>query len=86
MLAAVMTREDILVRLRGALVELFELNPDAIVPEARLADDLDLDSIDAIDLMLKLKEITGKKIQPEAFRHVRTIDDVVDAVHSLVNA
>jgi acyl carrier protein len=78
-----MTREEILLRLREALVELFELDPRAIVPQANLMTDLDLDSIDAIDLILKLKEITGKKIQPDAFRHVRTVQDIVDAVYAL---
>ena len=81
-----MTREEILARLREALVELFELDPAAIVPQAHLLNDLDLDSIDAIDLILKLKEITGRKIQPEAFRHVRTVGDVVEAVHALMAA
>ena len=80
-----MTREEILVRLREALVELFELDPNVIVPQANLMTDLDLDSIDAIDLILKLKEITGKKIQPEAFRHVRTVQDIVDAVYALTD-
>jgi acyl carrier protein len=79
-----MTREEIFARLRDALVELFELDAAAVVPEATLAIDLDLDSIDAIDLMLKLKEITGKKIQPDAFRHVRTVQDIVDATYALV--
>jgi acyl carrier protein len=81
-----MTRDEIFARLRDALVELFELDPKSIVPQASLMSDLDLDSIDAIDLMLKLKEITGKKIQPEAFRHVRTVQDIVDAVDALVGS
>jgi len=81
-----MTRDEIFARLRDALVELFELDPNSIVPQASLMTDLDLDSIDAIDLMLKLKEITGKKIQPDAFRHVRTVQDIVDAVYALVGS
>jgi len=81
-----MTRDEIFARLREALVELFELDPKSIVPQANLMADLDLDSIDAIDLMLKLKEITGKKIQPDAFRHVRTVQDIVDAVYALVGS
>ena len=81
-----MTRDEIFARLREALVELFELDPKNIVPQASLMADLDLDSIDAIDLMLKLKEITGKKIQPDAFRHVRTVQDIVDAVYALVGS
>lgn len=78
------SRREIEELLKGLLVELFEVEPEKITPDAQLYQDLDIDSIDAIDLILKLKEMTGKKIQPEAFKHVRTIDDVVDAVHALL--
>ncbi len=78
------SRKEIEVLLKDLLVELFEVEPEKITPQANLYQDLDIDSIDAIDLILKLKEMTGKKIQPEAFKHVRTIDDVVDAVQELL--
>jgi acyl carrier protein len=75
------TKEAIFNRLQELLVELFETKPGLINPDARLYDDLDIDSIDAVDLMVKLKEITGKKIQPSDFKEVRTVQDVVDAVY-----
>jgi acyl carrier protein len=78
------SREEILEYLRGVLVELFELEPAQIVPDANLYSDLDIDSIDAVDLILKLKEITGRKIQPHTFKHVRTVGDVVDAIEALI--
>jgi acyl carrier protein len=78
------TREEILAYLRQILVELFELKPEQIVPEANLYTDLDIDSIDAVDLILKLKELTGRKIQPQTFKNVRTVGDVVDAVEALL--
>lgn len=78
------SREDVLKQLREVLAELFELAPEKIVPEAHLYNDLDIDSIDAVDLILKLKEITGRKIQPQTFKHVRTVGDVIDAVESLM--
>jgi acyl carrier protein len=78
------SREEILEYLRGVLVELFELEPAQIVPDANLYSDLDIDSIDAVDLILKLKEITGRKIQPQTFKHVRTVGDVVDAIEALI--
>jgi acyl carrier protein len=78
-------KEDILRELRTALVELFELDPERITPEATLYQDLDIDSIDAIDLVLRLKELTGKKMQPEEFKHVRTVGDVIDAVHAVMH-
>lgn len=78
------SREEILTYLRDVLVELFELKPEQIVPEANLYTDLDIDSIDAVDLILKLKDLTGRKIQPQTFRHVRTVGDVVDAIEALM--
>jgi acyl carrier protein len=78
------TKEEIYSYLQNVLVELFEIDPAKITREANLYQDLDIDSIDAVDLVLKLKEITGKKIQPDDFRHVRTVDDVVNAVHALL--
>lgn len=66
--------------LAGLLVEMFEVEPDAIVPTALLYDDLDVDSIDAVDLIVELRSITGKQIDPEVFKSVRTVDDVVNAV------
>ena len=79
------SREEILEHLRRVLSELFELQPEKIVPEASLYEDLDLDSIDAVDLFLTLKEITGRKIQPQAFKDVRTVSDVVDAIQKLTS-
>jgi acyl carrier protein len=84
MSVTIKTREEILTYLRQILVELFELKPEQIVPEANLYTDLDIDSIDAVDLILKLKELTGRKIQPQTFKNVRTVGDVVDAVEALL--
>jgi acyl carrier protein len=77
------SKEEIHARLKDVLVELFEIDPAKIKPEANLYQDLGIDSIDAIDLLLRLKELTGKKIQPETFKHVRTVSDVTEAIHAL---
>jgi acyl carrier protein len=68
----------------GLLTKLFEIEPDAISPEARLYEDLELDSIDAVDMIVHLQKKTGKKIKPETFKSVRTVQDVVDAVEQLL--
>ena len=77
------SKEDIHNRLKQVLVELFEIDPAKITPEANLYQDLGIDSIDAIDLLLRLKELTGRKIQPETFKHVRTVADVTEAIYAL---
>ena len=79
-----MTRDDIFAQIKSALVELFEVDEEAIIPEARLYQDLELDSIDAIDLVVHLQKLTGKKIKPEEFKSVRSVNDVVDAVERLL--
>lgn len=79
-----MTRDEIQAKLTEFLVELFEIKPEAVSVDALLADDLDLDSIDAVDLILKLQEFTGRKVSAEQFRSVRTVGDVIDQVHELL--
>lgn len=80
------TSDEIYAHVRELLVELFEVDPAKISLEARLYQDLEIDSIDAIDLVLKLKDFTGRKLKPEEFKHVRTVGDVVRAVQTLVAA
>jgi acyl carrier protein len=77
------SRDEILDHLRVVLDDLFELKPEQVVLEANLYTDLDIDSIDAVDLFLTLREITGRKIQPQAFKDVRTVSDVIDAIQAL---
>ena len=78
------SREQILEALTQILVDEFEIDAEDINLEASLYQDLDLDSIDAVDLVIKLQQMTGKKIKPEEFKAVRTVDDVVTAVKGLV--
>lgn len=78
--------DEIYARVRQLLIELFEVEPALINEGAELNKDLEIDSIDAIDLILKLKDFTGRKIRPEEFKHVRTVGDVVATVQAIVNA
>lgn len=79
------TREDVYQQLRDYLVDMFDVPAEDITPKARLMEDLDLDSIDAVDLIVKFQEMIGKKIPPAEFKSVRTVDDVVGKIHALVN-
>jgi len=80
-----MTKEQIYSVLLDMLHEMFELDKAKITPEANLYTDLDIDSIDAVDLAVKLKDMTGKRLQPEVFKSVRTVQDVVDALAALLS-
>lgn len=78
-------REEILTEIKTIMVEMFEIDAAKITPVARLYEDLDFDSIDAVDMMVRLKEITGKAVKPEDFKSARTIGDVVEAVYKMLN-
>jgi acyl carrier protein len=79
----VLTSDQIYDRLKIILTDSFEIDASRISPQANLFQDLDLDSIDGVDLAIKLQELTGKRIRPEEFKMVRTVNDVVIAVQRL---
>jgi acyl carrier protein len=70
--------------MRDILASEFEIDPGAIRPEAKLYEELDLDSIDAVDLVVKMKEFIPGRIDPALFKNARTVQDVVDLLYPLV--
>ncbi len=75
-----MDNHQLYTELKTILIDQFELDESAISPDADLYEELQLDSIDAVDLLVQLKNITGKKISPDEFKDVRTINDVIGAL------
>jgi acyl carrier protein len=74
------TRESLLTQLKIIMQEQFDLDPDDIEMSSRLREDLDIDSIDAVNLLIELKSLTAKKIALENFHQVKTISDLLDAI------
>lgn len=70
--------------IKRILIDHFEIDETDVKPDANLYEDLGLDSIDAVDLVIKLQELTGQKIKPEQFKDVRTVDDVKGAMEKLL--
>lgn len=79
-----MTKDEIFTKIVNILRDTFDIDAATVTPQARLYDDLEIDSIDAVDLIVQLKPLVGKRLQPEAFKTVRTVQDVVDALHALL--
>ncbi|MGI1679087.1 MAG: acyl carrier protein [Cellvibrionaceae bacterium] len=77
--------EEVFLQVKKMLHDLFEIDPAKVSLESNLYSDLDVDSIDAVDMVVELKKITGKKIKPDDFKSVRTVGDVVDAVSKLLD-
>ncbi|MEO9078478.1 MAG: acyl carrier protein [Rhodanobacter sp.] len=84
MMEAGISDEDILDRLREVLRDTFEIDPARVTPSAQLFTDLELDSIDAVDLAIHVQEMTGMRIKPEDFKSVRTVGDVIATVRTLL--
>lgn len=78
-----MSKDALFVWVADLLAEMFELDRDSLTLDSNLYADLDIDSIDAVDLAVKLKQMTGKRMQPEVFKTIRTIGDVVDSLSVL---
>lgn len=81
-----MTRDEILAHVRGVLADLFEIDPARVTLSAGLYSDLEIDSIDAVDLLDQVRRFTGKKVAGEQFRSVRTVEDLIGVIERLVNA
>ena len=78
------TRAEVSKKISSALSDLFEVDPESISESALLYEDLDIDSIDAVDLIVELKSFTGLVIDPEDFKSVKTIEDVINIVCKLL--
>ncbi len=79
-----LTDTEILNKLKTIFSDTFEVDAQNITHNTHLFQDLDLDSIDAVDLAIKLQTMTGRRIKPEDFKSVRTVGDVVGTVRSLL--
>lgn len=78
------TKEQIEAKLKEILVSDFEIDEAKILPSANIFEDLEFDSIDAVDLAVRLQQYTNKKISPEEFKQIRTVEDVVNAIYDLI--
>lgn len=76
-----MNKDEIFEILKGALVELFEIDEGKIEKTSKIYEDLDIDSIDAIDLVDFIKKKTGHRMEASDFKEVRTLNDIVEVVY-----
>ncbi len=78
-----LSQEQVLTKLREWMEDLFEIEPETVQLDSNLYSDLDVDSIDAVDLVVKIKELTCKQVKPEDFKNVRTVLDVVTVIQNM---
>lgn len=81
-----LSTDDVLGHLRTWMEALFEVDPNEVQLDSRLNEDLDIDSIDAVDIAVKIRELTGSQVKPEDFKSVRTVADVVEVIQNITRA
>ena len=79
------SREEVFDIVYDILVKDFECSREDLKPETRLFEDLDLDSIDAVDFLVRLQKLTEKRVDPEDFKKIRTLDDLVNVIEKIIN-
>ncbi|MBC8413055.1 acyl carrier protein [bacterium] len=71
---------------KSVIIDLFDIDPGMITRDAKLYENLDIDSIDAVDMVIQLQKIVNKKIDPAEFKKVRTVGDIVTAVEKMLKS
>ena len=80
------TKQEIFTEISKILVKDFDCKPEMLTPNAKLVEDLDLDSIDAVDLVVRLQKVINVRVKPEDFKQISTLQDVVDAIEKIINS
>ncbi len=78
------SKEEMFNKICEILENEFEIEKSKLSPEANLFTDLDLDSVDAVDLAVRLQQYSSKRITPDEFKQIKTLNDVVEAIYKLI--
>jgi len=80
-----MTRNEIIEKINETMINEFEIPADKIKPEAKIVDDLGLDSLDAVDMLVFLEDAVNTRLETEKFKQARTLNDIYDLVFEVLN-
>lgn len=80
-----MDKQTLINEINQVMIEGFELDPSQLKPSAKIVEDLELDSLDAIDMLVFLEDKIKIKVDAETFRTVKTLEDVYTVVEDVLN-
>lgn len=75
-----MKREEVVEQIRQIMIEGFEVEPELLTPDAKLFDDLELDSLDAVDMVVSIEKRFGCRIPETEARAMTVLGDIYDYV------
>jgi acyl carrier protein len=81
-----LSKGEIFAVIRRIMVERFSFPSELIVPEARIKEDLDLDSLDSVDLISQLEEETGYDLDDDQLEGMQCLQDLVDVLDGELTA
>jgi len=84
-MADIKSKDEIFSAIVDILEKDFDCPREKLLPDAQIVQDLDLDSIDAIDLIVKLQNIADIKVSPNDFKQIKTLQDIADAIHRILS-
>lgn len=79
-----MTRKEIEEKVRAFLIDDLEIDEDKISDDAKLKDDMGIDSLDFVDIVVIVEKNFGFKIKPEEMKDVTTLRQFCDYIESKV--
>ena len=79
-----MLREEIEEKVRNFLIEDLEIDEDKIKDDAKLKDDMGIDSLDFVDIVVIVEKNFGFKIKPEEMKGITTLKEFCDYIESKV--
>ena len=80
-----MTKNEIIEKVNSLLVEEFEIEPELLTPAASLKDDLEIDSLDFVDIVVLVDSEFGFKPQTEELKKIKTLADFYDFIEKSLN-
>ena len=80
-----MKKEEVIAKVNNFLVNEFEMEESSLVPDADLRDDLEIESLDFVDIAVEIEKGFGFKIKGEEMINVKTLDDLYQYILSKLN-
>lgn len=79
-----MSRQEIEEKVRAFLIDDLEIDEEKITDDAKLKEDMGIDSLDYVDIVVIVEKNFGFKIKPEEMTKVKTLSQFYDYIESKV--
>jgi acyl carrier protein len=75
-----MDKEVVVEKVNDFLIDEFELEKDQLIPDALMKDDLDIESLDFVDIAVIIEKEFGLKVTSEQMIKIKKLDDLYNFI------